>query len=141
MDALGRYSGNMDRDLDAFVDYTKREKDYDFEKYELLFDNAMKNAKFLFGKHAFRKISRKSLDKGYTSVINKALFLTWSVVLSEYSPNDVIKKSSLNSFVETLANRIDGDETYFNFISYGTNGWKNLMYAFDVAIEIAQSKL
>lgn len=141
MDAIGRYSGNMDRDLDAFVDYTKREKDYDFEKYELQFDNAMKNAKFLFGKHAFRKISKKSLDKGFTSVINKALFLTWSVVLSEYSHDDVIKKTSLNSFVETLANRIDGDETYFNFISYGTNGWKNLMYAFDVAIEITRSKL
>lgn len=141
MNALGRYSGNMDRELDAFVDYAKREKSNDFEKYEELFDNAMKNAKYLFGKHAFRKISKKSLEKGYTSVINKALFLTWSVVLSDYTPEDVKKKASLNSFVELLANRIDGDETYFNFISYGTNGWKNIMYAFDVATEITRAKL
>lgn len=141
MDAIGHYSGNMDRDLDAFVDYTKREKTYDFDYYEKLFDNAMQNAKYLFGKHAFRKISKKSLEKGYTSVINKALFLTWSVVLSDYKPDDVKRKASLNSFVELLANRIDEDETYFNFISYGTNGWKNIIYAFNVATEIAHSKL
>lgn len=141
MNALGRYSGNMDKDLDAFVDYTKREKSYDFEKYEMLFDNAMKNAKYLFGKHAFRKISKKSLEKGYTSVINKALFLTWSVVLSDFAPDEVKRKASLNSFVNLLASRIDDDETYFNFISYGTNGWKNIMYAFDVATEITCANL
>lgn len=137
---IEEYSGNMDEELDSCVDYLSSKENFDFAEYVLAYDRAMKNARHLFGRHAFRKVYKDTKVNDYRSVINKALFLSWSVLLADFTYEEIshIKK---DSWIVELGAAISEDEHYYNMLTYGTNGWKNIIYAFDKAHQIIEMLL
>lgn len=139
--AIAKYSGNMDLDLDDFVDLLNKMGDFEFDEYVTEFDSAMKNARHLFGRHAFRKVYINTDKNSPKSLVNKALFVSWSVLLADYNYNKV--KGSLNrySFIPILGERISNDDNYYRALSYGTNGRKNILMAFEVAEQIINANI
>ena len=127
----------MDEELDNCVDYLSSKEDFNYDEYVQAYDRAMKNARHLFGRHAFRKVYKDTSVNDYRSVINKALFLSWSVLLADFEYEEIcqIKK---DSWIGELGAAISEDEHYYNMLTYGTNGWKNIIYAFDKAHQIIE---
>lgn len=134
------YSGNMDEELDSFVDYLSNNEEFNYDEYITAYDRAMKNARHLFGRHAFRKVNKDTRANDYRSVINKALFLSWSVLLADFEFEE-IRNFKQDSWICQLGAAISDDEHYYNMLTYGTNGWKNIIYAFDKAQQIIEMLL
>lgn len=135
------YSGIMDVDLDAFVDQVSSDKNFPYDEYIKDYERAMTNAQYLFGRHAFRKVYKETEYESDRSVINKALFLSLSVLLADCSIEDVKLRCERNSWVKVLGEKISNDEYLLSMLSYGTNGWKNIMTVFSKIKEIIQEKL
>ena len=124
------YSGAMDDDLDQSVDMFSSDKLINHEEYVDAFKRAMCNAEYLFGRYAFRKVSERYKDE-YRSVINKALFVCWSVLLSGYTTNEIENKLRRESMTLVLAQELRNDSVFQQMLSYGTNGWKNITISFN----------
>lgn len=135
---LDDYSGNMDDELDNCVEYLNGNKDFDYEDYISAYDCAMINARHLFGRHAFRKVYSNTEAYSYRSVINKTLFLSWSVLLADIPTEIISQNVEKDSWISILGNEISNDQDYYNFLSYGTNGWRNILFAFEKAKSIIQ---
>lgn len=138
---IDKYSGDMDSDLDDFVDLLHQMKSFDFKSYIHDFDIAMKNAYYIFGKHAFRKVNMDSNENTPRSVINKALFVSWSVLLADYSIEEIKRKIKRYGLVSKIGYEINKDHEYFYALSYGTNGRSNILYAFKKAKSILDEVL
>jgi hypothetical protein len=129
---LTNYSGYMDTSLDDITEnlskITENEQDY----WVTTFSYGMQNAEYVFGrKHAFRKIMIKDLEpNAYKQLLNKALFVCCSVLLSKYDPAVIQAKNPHLSLLYPLAKKIGDDFRLLNYLSYGTNGKANLQYAF-----------
>ena len=136
---LDDYSGNMDDELDNCVEYLNDNKDFDYEDYITAYDRAMINARHLFGLHAFRKVYSNTEADGYRSVINKTLFLSWSVLLADIPTEIISQKVKKDSWISILGNEISNDQDYYNFLSYGTNGWRNILFSFEKAKSIIKT--
>ena len=139
--AIKKYTGNMDLDLDEFVDLLNKMGDFEFDKYVSEFDSAMKSARHLFGRHAFRKVFVDTVKDSPRSLVNKALFVSWSVLLADYDYNKIKKSIEKYSFVSTLGEKITTDLNYYRALSYGTNGRWNILKAFEVAEELIKSNI
>lgn len=139
--SIETYSGMMDNDLDAFVDMVSKNKFFPFDTYIADYEKAMFNAAYLMGRHAFRKVFAETEYGSYRSVINKALFLSLSVLLADYEVDIVKSKCDEHSWVELLGKQISGDDYLFSMLSYGTNGWKNLVYCFGEIDKLIKSQL
>lgn len=135
------YSGNMDDELDNTVEILNRLEGFDYAEYAQAYDMAMINARFLFGDHAFRKVYIDTEVDSYRSVINKALFLSWSVLLADMQIDDLKRRFKRNSWIKVLGKRISEDAYYHRMLSYGTNGWKNIMVAFETAQDIIEEQM
>lgn len=125
------YKGLIDDSLDNLVDKLRRLSKEQLCEYKEKYDIAMRNAYYLFGKHAFRKVSKETTEESQRSLINKALFVSWSVVLSRYDTDFIVAKFKKNSFVSILGEAIATDDKLLHFLSYGTNGSQNIYYTFD----------
>ena len=123
----------MDSSLDWFAENHKKTNKEDLDKYVIDFSNAMKNAEYLIGKkYAFRKITPVDLQPtSYKQLINKALFVCTSVLLARYDFDRVKELNDSSSLLHLLAEEIRSDDSLFNYLSYGTNGWNNLNYTFN----------
>lgn len=135
------YSGNMDYELDNSVETLNCMDDFDFEEYAKAYDRAMINARYLFGSHAFRKVYVDTTLNSYRSTINKTLFLSWSVLLADLDIDELKEKYRPGSWISVLGNRISNDLHYYRMLSYGTNGWKNIIVAFDIAKNIIDQQM
>lgn len=135
------YSGSMDDELDSSVELLNNLEIFDYDDYVAAYDRAMINARYLFGRHAFRKVYKETKVYSYRSVINKTLFLSWAVLLADIPTELIRAKAKHESWISILGNAISSDEHYYNMLSYGTNGWKNIMYAFEKAKEIIDEHL
>lgn len=127
--SIEKYSGAMDCDLDEFVDKVSTSVSFDFDNYISDYRKAMINAEYLFGRNAFRKVNTE--NSGYRSVINKVLFISFSVLLADFDIRFIKQKCSKDSWVTLLGQLISKDEYLQSMLSYGTNGWKNIIYTFD----------
>lgn len=141
--SIGEYKGEMDTVLDDFTDEVSLNDNFPFAECEADFKNAMINATYLFGRHAFRKVFKGFSNDSPRSLINKALFLAFSVVLSRFNPEDVKNKASKGEWITKLADVIDNNTSesleIMKLISYGTNGVKNIKAVFAVAEKLAES--
>lgn len=141
-EGIGLYKGDMDNTLDEFTEEASQPNKFRFAECETAFRNAMVNSEYLFGKHAFRKVFKGYSNNSPRSIINKALFLAFSVVLSRFNPEDVENIAERGEWVGKLANIIDSDSTQsretMRLISYGTNGVRNIRRSFEVAEELAE---
>ena len=126
------YSGNMDEELDNLVDKIGKKDAEELDIYVTAFDKAMANAEWLFGKHAFRKVHKDTLPESGKSVINKALFVSMSVLLSRKNA-EAIRRLPHYAKIAVLGKEMDENAEYHYYMSYGTNGKKNIECAFKVA--------
>lgn len=137
---LDSYTGSIDSELDELVETVNKYDITELQKYVTLYETAMSNAYYLFGKHAFRKVNEKSDESTNRSQINKALFVSWSVLLSDLDMSQ-IQQFDEHYLVKILGETIDKDGTLYYFLSYGTNGKRNILYSFKKANEIIRSYL
>ncbi len=138
---LQEYNGQIDECLDSLVEELRKLSIEQLEKYYTKYDTAMRNAFYLFGRHAFRKVNGFTVNDSPRSLINKALFVAWAVILSEYDKELIEATFERNSFINILGNAIDEDESFFNYLSYGTNGAKNIRYVFDKVSKIMSANM
>ncbi len=114
------YSEYRTPDMDSFLSaqmgrLNKLEMHY--RSYEERFRNAMNTAISIFGKHAFRKQYFKTQSR---SLINKALFETWSVHLGSLdgSDTDIVLQNAEKLL--SLALDLNRDPEFEKAISQGT---------------------
>ena len=141
INGIESYSGNMEEELDNCVESYSYCSKEELKPFIDSYDIALKNSFYLFGKHAFRKIDNKTTIESPRSILNKALFVSWSVILSDYDPTYIHNKLSQNALVQVIGGEITNNIDYFNALSYGTNGWKNIVFAFNKAEELLKKIL
>ena len=107
------------------------------EEIEERFKLAMIRNKEIFGAHAFRK----SLPRSKKTPINKALFETWSNVLSELTESDFTilenRKTHLIRKYEIILN----DETFLNSIGRNSSQPKDVVDRYDTILGIVQDTI
>jgi len=140
---LQHYNGYMDASLDDITEDLGKLTIAEKEVWVSKFKKAMMNAEYLFGsKYAFRKVRQNDLlPNAYKQLINKALFVCWSVLLAEFDPILIKANNSEGSLIPHLAERIEKDSTLFGYLSYGTNGRANLQYVFQEAEKLINQHL
>ncbi|RJE75227.1 DUF262 domain-containing protein [Reichenbachiella sp. MSK19-1] len=142
-DNISDYNGSMDNALDSLTETLYKTPQSELEHYVDLFRTSMLNAKYLLGeKHAFRKIRRVDIEPdAYKQLINKALFVSLSVILSPYNHALIRSKNEELKLLEPLASEIEDDKTFLNYLSYGTNGRSNIIYAFEKVQQLVSNNL
>lgn len=140
---LNNYNGYMDSSLDDITEDLSKLTLEEENIWVQLFSQAMKNAEYLIGnKYAFRKVVPSNIAPNpYKQLINKALFVSCSVLLSPFNNEDVIAKNEPGLLLLPLAEKISEDVKLFNYLSYGTNGKANLQYVFGEVDNIIKSHL
>ena len=140
---IQEYNGYMDTSLDDLTEELSKRNYDELSNYISLFSNSMQNSEYLFGrKYAFRKVRPFDLvPTANKQLINKALFVSWSVLLSRYDHNQIRNLNPEKALLEPLAQNIFEDRDFLNFLSYGTNGRSNLLYVFDKVQEIIEENL
>lgn len=131
---LENYNGSMETTLDDATEFFSKKKVIELSKYITLFNNAMENAAYLFGNtYAFRKVLPKHLGpNAHKQLINKALFVSCSVLLSQFDPQELKQKVQQFALINPLADLIETDRKLYEYLSSGTNGKANIQYAFKV---------
>ncbi len=119
---LNNYSGNIESELNALTEILSKDKKFDYSHYINLFDNAMKNAHHLFGRYSFRKCKVEHINsRTYRQLINKALFVSWGVLLSDIDYSKLSASNTFESFAMPLAEKVTNENELFLFLSYSTN--------------------
>lgn len=137
---LNNYSGNINSELNTLTEELSK-KGKELEHYIQLFDQAMSNAFYLFGKYCFRKNSLEHIKpNARRQLINKALFVSWSVILSQFESEE-IRNYKQGCLIKPLAEKITNDEDLFSYLTYGTNARANTRAAFAAAEEIISEEL
>lgn len=139
---LNNYNGNIDSELNTLTESLSKDKKFDYNYYVELFNSAMLNAYHLFGRYSFRKCKIEHVQpNAYRQLINKALFVSWSVLLSQYKTDILIRNNSMQGFALPLAERITIDNELYMFLTYSTNSKVNIQAAFSVAREVIDNNL
>lgn len=122
---LSFYSGNMEETLDGAVEFFN---EFDgLSSFIVVYEQVMKDAFKLFGKHAFRKVYK---GQSRRSPVNKLLMLSVSVLLAQYGH---LYRSKIDSGVKltgALENLMEEDDSLFNALTWSTNSKWNIDYAF-----------
>jgi hypothetical protein len=112
------YNGVMNDFLDNVVEILNTEyKKVPFDIIEKDFFLSMKNALIMFEDYAFRKLEDDFRDCS-KNMINKSLFTTFSVLLSNYNYALVKKKGNI---LDDFARRLFMDKDLNYSITYGSN--------------------
>lgn len=131
------YNGIMDEFLDNVVEILNKEyKIVPFDIVEKDFYLSMENAYTMFGTYAFRKV-KIDYKKGQRNMINKSLFTTYSVLLSNYNKNQILKHGNI---IKDFAKCLEKDEYLYDSITYGTNDRLRIDTAFIRIEEFLKSK-
>ena len=135
---INDYSGYMESFLDDYTQLHQKDAPQDFEQKVQLFVNAMKNASYLIGgRYAFRKILLGSMvSTARKQILNKALFVVTSLLLSQYPYEEVIRYNKKEQLTEVIADKIFEDSKLYNYLSYSTNSKANMLYIFDTFNEL-----
>lgn len=129
-----RYRGNMTEFLDeSIASLNKVGKKY-HESLKRDFYRAMNNAYYLFGEYSFRKCLLEHLQpNARRQLVNKSLFTTWSIVLSQYSEKFIQEELKKGQLATDLAHTLEKDKSYYNSVSFRTNDKSQLEPAFEKA--------
>lgn len=127
------YNGSMDSTLDDLTESLNKTSASELMPYVEVFKTSMKNAIYLLGRRfAFRKTRTLDILPGaHKQLINKALFVSLSVLLAQYGNEFIESNNDEFQLLEPLATEIEYDQQFLNYLSYGTNGRSNLLYTFD----------
>lgn len=139
---LDNYTGNIESELNTLTENLSKDKKFDYSYYVNLFDKAMQNAYHLFGRYCFRKCKVEHIQShAYRQLINKAIFVSWSVLLSEIDSESLKDKNANESFALPLAEKISNENELFLYLSYSTNSKANIQAAFKAAEEVISNNL
>jgi hypothetical protein len=139
---LLNYSGNIESELNALTEEFSKNKAHDYSVYINFFDAAMKNAFHLFGQYCFRKIKMEHIEpNARKQMINKAIFVSWSVLLSKYEHKQLQDFNDFESFALPLASKISNDADLFFKLTFSTNARLNHVVAFNAADQIIRENL
>lgn len=122
------YSGQMDSWLDEAAGKFSQQSLSSLDSLRGCFDRAMRNAFYLFGRHAFRRVRENTKPESGRYQINKALFICWSVVLASIPEEKIRNNFQEGVMVAGLGKAIESDAYFNSYLSNGTNGWKNMKY-------------
>jgi hypothetical protein len=126
------YRGNMKLFLNEIVEKLNREKGKNHDRLKQDFLAAMKNAYYLFGKYAFRKCLPEHLKpEAQRQLINKSLFTTFTLLLSQYNPSVIGAKNEEGFFAPILAKQLLDNRDFRNNVSLNTGDLKILTLAFN----------
>lgn len=140
--SLDNYSGNIESELNTLTEQLSKDKNFDYKYYVGLFDNAMKNAYYLFGEYCFRKSLVEHLQPGARrQLINKALFVSWSILLGLYENTIIQKQNEKNRLALPMAEKITGDNALYLYLTYSTNSKANIQAAFKAAEEVIDKNI
>lgn len=140
---LDNYTGNIENLLDNLTEDLLKSRESDLDRYVTLFSNAMHNSSYLFGnRFAFRKITLEDIiPEAKKQLINKALFVSWSVLLSQYEPEEIRNDNEELSLLQPLAEAISNNEQFMYYLSSGTNSKANIQFAFRKAQELLNNHI
>nr|WP_294988954.1 DUF262 domain-containing protein [uncultured Sediminibacterium sp.] len=134
---LNNYSGNIESELNTLTETISKDRKFDSNYYLELFDNAMKNAYHLFGRYSFRKCKVEHINSDANrQLINKALFVSFSVLLSNIDNNIVQSSSQFESLAMPLAEKVSANTELFLYLTYSTNSKTNIQAAFTAANQL-----
>lgn len=125
---LAGYDGNMSRTLDSCVEELNEIPIEKLNKYVDLFKNSMKQAHYLFGGYAFRKVT-PNYNSMRKSTINKSLMLAVSVLLAAH--REYCKLTTRRNLTDELAILLQNDRQLNDAISWSTSTKKSILYVFD----------
>lgn len=136
------YAGDMQHFLNELVDFLNQKGTIHHAAIKNAFQNAMLNAYHLFGKYSFRKCLPSHLEEGASkTVVNRALFTTWALLLSRYDAQKVIKHNLFESFAPILAHALSTDSNFFTNVTHQTNNKKSLDAVFVTVHDIIKNNL
>ncbi|MBS1541873.1 MAG: DUF262 domain-containing protein [Bacteroidetes bacterium] len=139
---LNNYSGSIESELNTLTETLTKDKKFDYSVYTKLFDSAMQNAYHLFGRYSFRKCMEQHINSNANrQLINKALFVSWAVLLSEFNNKAIQTHNAFESFALPLANKVTSEKELFMFLTYSTNSKVNIQAAFKAAEELIKANL
>lgn len=139
---LNNYSGNIEFELNSLTEVLSKDKKFDYSNYIALFDRAMKNAYHLFGRYSFRKCKVEHINSSVSrQLINKALFVSWGVLLSGTDFDRLKATNQFESFAMQLANKVTNETELFLYLSYSTNSKANIQAAFKAAEQVIKENL
>lgn len=124
-------SADMDDFLARGLKYMT-ENSNELENLSKVFAHSMQANRYLFKEHAFRKSLAKEESYAARSVLNIALFDVFSVLLTEYTKDEI--ESRANGLREMSRALINEDE-FNHAITYSTNSTKQVHYRFQIARE------
>ncbi len=137
-----KYKGNMNQFLDETLDVLNKENIQNINRIKQAFLNSMNIASYLFGEYAFRKCTTKNLNIGARKqLVNKSLFTSLSVLLSEYNYNRIEDLIEKNGLVRPLALEIEKNGALFDAITSGTSDRKRIDQTFNTVKEIIDLNL
>ncbi|MFB6455890.1 DUF262 domain-containing protein [Chitinophaga sp. Hz27] len=140
--SINTYSGNIESELNLLTEELSKDKKLDMTDMIKLFDRAMLNSYHLFGEYTFRKCQPKDLIPGARKqLVNKALFVSWSVLLSKYKEESIQKNNLFKALVTPLAKAINDDYDLLSYLSFSTNSKANIQAAFNAAEKIIDKEL
>jgi hypothetical protein len=135
---IDSYNGYMDTSLDEFTENNIKKSKEDFKHQIQKYSTAMKNAEYLIGqRYAFRKVLPAHISSGACKqLINKALFVCTSILLADYDNEKIKSLNEKGILLLPLANKIQSDREFLDYLSYGTNGKSNLLYTYSALKEL-----
>lgn len=136
------YKGNMTGYLDDSIEQLNRNKTRHHDEIRIVFERAMHNAYYLFGRYAFRKCLPEHLKPdAKKQLINRSLFTTWAVSLGEVPTKQIKDKIEFESFSVVLAEKLATNKDYFNWVSYKTNDKASIDNAFKEACKLLDMEI
>jgi uncharacterized protein with ParB-like and HNH nuclease domain len=131
------YTGDMNDFLDKTNELVNKMTNEELESLKEIFLKSIQNCYHLFGQYCFRKYLPRQLTSGSKQLLNKSLFVTWTITMSDYNTEELKRISEFEFFSTILSNKLEEDKEYFRVVTTGTNDAKNLRYAFKTANELA----
>ena len=128
------YKGKVETLLDTTLDILNKSSTTKLVRYAEKFNIAMNNAFHLFGKYAFRKFNRLHIENDRRPLINKSLFVTFSVELSDYTY--FTDRSLKNKLIKIILKEIENNKLYDSYLTTGTSDELRLNYTFQKANEL-----
>jgi len=119
----------------AHLDDPSKFSDADLDELKVAFHRAMRSALVVFGDHAFRKWP---LTTQRRNPVNRALFETWSVVLSQIDERTVAARAPE---LRHAARALMGDPEFIEAVSQGTGSMRRVRTRFSRAQEAVQAVL
>lgn len=133
------YGGIMNSFLDETIDLLCDYKDTDFNKYYEELINSFKICYHLFGEYSFRKcLSEHLLPNARKQYINKAMFVSWTMITYELDYNKIVENIEFGEFSKILALELDKKEKYYTILTTGTSDKQNLNDSISIGFNLLQ---